>query len=244
MATSDNIIVHVNVNGQWRDKFVVPRTNDKGERVVSWFHLRHGVHTKTGMPTPMNLFVDNVEYNKTTQGIVSTNVIPDDCDYIDIDIYIFVEQHEHPFHNAAKWGYLEAVTKWIASGTEVDFVDRDGMTALMHASSENKINVVAKLLSYGANIDLVDRHNESAVMWAVHTSSTECLKLLLDSGANYTTENDRNMTPLSQALYYKWYPTYSLIAKQYTKDNTITPEIEKQLEKLRQHYEQHPENHE
>lgn len=239
MANNDEIIVDINVNGQWRDEFIVRRTNNNNERIVSWFHLRHGVHTKTGMPTPMDLLIDNVKYDKTIQGIVPINVIPDDCNSIEICIYISAE-HMHPFHNAAKWGNLKAVNKWIASGTLVDIVDKNGMTALMHASSQDKNNVVTKLLSYGAQIDLVDNHNESAVMWAVHTSSTECLKSLLSSGADYTIENDRNMTPLSQASYYQWYPTYSLIAEQYKNDNIITPEIETRLEELRQHHEKHP----
>lgn len=235
----DDIIVNLNVNGQWRDKFVVPRINNDGKRIVSWFHLRNGVYTKTGMPTPMNLFIDNVEYDKTTQGIVPTTVIPDDCDSIDICVYVSTE-HMHPFHNAAKWNNLEAVNKWIACGTEVDFVDKNGMTALMHASSQNKTDIVAKLLSYGADANLLDNKNQSAVMHAVCASSIECLKLLLDSGADYKTENDENMTPLLQALYYKWYPSYSLIVAQYTADGLNTPEMETQLAELRQHYEKHP----
>jgi ankyrin repeat protein len=215
----------------WRDFLILPFVNEHGEIVLTWFKLRHAIHNLTGEPLPMNLRINNQWCDKTLDGPITRFDLSQHDAHLNVDIMKSTNEM-HAFHYAAKWGNVDAMRKWLVAGLPINFADEDGLTAMMHAASEDKIAVVQSLLRYGADMNVMDEKNQTALMWAVHGGATECLKFLLDSGAIYNDANNMNTTPLMQAAYYEYYPTFSLIAQKYYDDGLMTREMFERLEQL------------
>ena len=95
------------------------------------------------------------------------------------------------------------MAKSFLKGSDVDFQEINGLSALMHASQEGHLELVKLLLENGATVDLLEENGWSALMFACQMGHCEVAKLLLDHGADSELQSPEWDSPLSLALQHK-----------------------------------------
>jgi hypothetical protein len=104
------------------------------------------------------------------------------------------------FYQAVKDGNLERVQELIAAGANVNHVDDDGETALIHASWKGHAAVVAALLAAGAAVNHAYKDGGwTALMMASSQGRTAVVTMLLAAGANVNQTDDNGHTALMWA---------------------------------------------
>ncbi|GMP67723.1 hypothetical protein CsSME_00027609 [Camellia sinensis var. sinensis] len=83
----------------------------------------------------------------------------------------------------ANEGDLEGITELLDSGTNVNFKDIDGRTALHVASCQGLPDVVQLLLRRGAKVDVEDRWGSTPLADAIFYKNHDVIKLLEEHGA-------------------------------------------------------------
>ncbi|XP_028062184.1 integrin-linked protein kinase 1-like isoform X2 [Camellia sinensis] len=83
----------------------------------------------------------------------------------------------------ANEGDLEGITERLDSGTNVNFKDIDGRTALHVASCQGLPDVVQLLLRRGAKVDVEDRWGSTPLADAIFYKNHDVIKLLEEHGA-------------------------------------------------------------
>ncbi|KAL1189786.1 Integrin-linked protein kinase 1 [Cardamine amara subsp. amara] len=83
----------------------------------------------------------------------------------------------------ANEGDIDGIKKMLDSGTNVDYRDIDGRTALHIAACQGRTDVVELLLNRGAKLDSTDRWGSTPLADAVYYKNHEVIKLLEKHGA-------------------------------------------------------------
>jgi ankyrin repeat protein len=84
---------------------------------------------------------------------------------------------------AARLGHVEIVSLLIASGADVNSLDGDAMTPLMHASWNGHLKVVELLLNSGALVNEEAKWGDTALAFAKQKKHTEVVAVLIKAGA-------------------------------------------------------------
>ncbi|MEZ0262981.1 MAG: ankyrin repeat domain-containing protein [Alphaproteobacteria bacterium] len=110
---------------------------------------------------------------------------------------------ERTFIKDAGRGDLPAVASFIAENIpdtfSIDVKGGSGVTALMAAAANGRLEIIAKLLEKKASLEVADDSGRTALYHAAQSGKTEAVKALLAAGANpHTHDNDFN-TPLIRA---------------------------------------------
>jgi ankyrin repeat protein len=90
------------------------------------------------------------------------------------------------------------VRKLIDSGADVNAVDKDGTTALMHSVIESDAKMMKLLIDKGANVNAKNAQDSTALMYAA--TNLAKTRVLLDAGADVKVKGKRGATPMSVAL--------------------------------------------
>ena len=85
----------------------------------------------------------------------------------------------------------------LAKGADVNFLGRDGETALMEANSAEKVGL---LVARGAQVNTRDKEGRTALMFAVDRGDVEVVEALLQAGADASVANQEGATALMYAL--------------------------------------------
>ncbi len=85
----------------------------------------------------------------------------------------------------------------LAKGADVNFLGRDGETALMEANSAEKVQL---LVARGAQVNTRDKEGRTALMFAVDRGDVEVVEALLQAGADASVANQKGATALMYAL--------------------------------------------
>lgn len=85
----------------------------------------------------------------------------------------------------------------LAKGADVNFLGRDGETALMEANSAEKVQL---LVARGAQVNTRDKEGRTALMFAVDRGDVEVVEALLKAGADASVANQEGATALMYAL--------------------------------------------
>jgi ankyrin repeat protein len=101
-------------------------------------------------------------------------------------------------HNAAGYGSLKEIQRFLAAGVDVDLLDADGNTPLLRACRFGQIHAAQLLVNEGASV------NASSSGWTGRTplhvasalGSAPLVEFLLDQGARLEAADDRGWTPL------------------------------------------------
>lgn len=101
---------------------------------------------------------------------------------------------------AAKNGDLEKVKKLIQEGAYIDDRGAEGKTALMHACSNEHLDVVQYLLKQGANVELINNHDSQAIHYGY--KNVDILKELLKYGADINYQDYYGNTPLHLTISF------------------------------------------
>ncbi|KAJ4905387.1 Integrin-linked protein kinase family [Raphanus sativus] len=86
----------------------------------------------------------------------------------------------------ANEGDIEGINKMLDSGTNVDYRDIDGRTALHVAACQGRTDVVELLLSRGAKVNSMDRWGSTPLADAVYYKNHDVIQLLEKHGAKPT----------------------------------------------------------
>ena len=91
----------------------------------------------------------------------------------------------------------EIMSLLLAKGADVNFLGRDGETALMEANSAEKVKL---LVARGAQVNATDKEGRTALMRAVDRGDVEVVEALLQAGADASVVNQKGATALMYAL--------------------------------------------
>jgi len=91
----------------------------------------------------------------------------------------------------------EIMSLLLAKGADVNFLGRDGETALMGANSAEKVRL---LVARGAQVNTKDKEARTALMFAVDRGDVEVVEALLQAGADASVVNEKGASALMYAL--------------------------------------------
>lgn len=95
---------------------------------------------------------------------------------------------------------IEAVTKALEDGSNVNETNAYGWTPLMHAARVGNLEVFNLLLEKGADIHLQDENERTALMKAILAKQVEIVKILLQHNVDLNTVDFMNRTALHWAV--------------------------------------------
>jgi len=88
----------------------------------------------------------------------------------------------------------------VDNGDDVNRIDAEGMTPLLHSCEcEPSDSVVRALLECGANVNVKDRHSQSPLAMSCERGKTEIVRMLLAKNADVDIRGDHQETALMQA---------------------------------------------
>ena len=99
---------------------------------------------------------------------------------------------------AIRNGDHSQVRKLIEAAGDVNTVDNDGTTALMHSVIESDVKMMKLLIDKGANVNVKNSLDSTALMYAA--TNLAKTRVLLDAGAEVKVKGKRGATPMSVAL--------------------------------------------
>jgi ankyrin repeat protein len=102
-------------------------------------------------------------------------------------------------HAGAEQGDVDAVSRAIAAGADLDARDADHYTALHLSAGMGHTAVVKLLLEAGASVGAVDENGETALHLASHLGHTDIARLLCDAGATVDAASASGYQPLHMA---------------------------------------------
>jgi ankyrin repeat protein len=88
------------------------------------------------------------------------------------------------FLQVAKRGNLDRVEGWIQKGADINCVNFNGETALMHAAMGGNFAIVQLLITKGADVNHGDRDRKNALMIAMGYGEETIARFLIEHGAN------------------------------------------------------------
>ena len=104
-------------------------------------------------------------------------------------------------HREVIGGNLFAVRSLIEQGSDVNEVDKFGMTPLMYAA-RGQTEIVRLLLERGADLNPINKDGDQAVHIAIREGRTLIAQTLIEQGAQLHHTNKTEHTPLLLALLY------------------------------------------
>lgn len=97
---------------------------------------------------------------------------------------------------ATATGHTFVFQRLLKTGAKVDIRDKEGWTALMHASYHSHVDMLQVLLDYGASVNITGDDGSTALIIAVRNWDTAIVNQLIDRGADFTLSMDDGWTPL------------------------------------------------
>ena len=101
---------------------------------------------------------------------------------------------------AAQVEKVDAVTRWLSEGAQLEATDHQGRTALEAAIRSGHIDVVKMLLMAGANVNAGAGNRPSALHVAAASGKTDIVNALLGAGARVDVVDEDGNAPLHIAV--------------------------------------------
>ncbi|MDI4648000.1 ankyrin repeat domain-containing protein [Cohnella hashimotonis] len=89
-----------------------------------------------------------------------------------------------PLIVSAEKGDVESVLKLLREGADINATDRDGRTAVLAATYNNRAEVVKALIEKGADINIRDRRLNNVLLYAGAEGFLDIVNLAIDAGAD------------------------------------------------------------
>ncbi|MFT5444794.1 MAG: hypothetical protein ACI8W3_003853 [Myxococcota bacterium] len=100
---------------------------------------------------------------------------------------------------AAGKGNLDAVKEMLASGTDPNEADDNGVTALHLAAAKGQLEVVKALVEAGADIDQAEYDGDTPLINASEFGHVDVVTYLVDRGADITAESSQGQLAIKHA---------------------------------------------
>ena len=139
---------------------------------------------------PLNLAIDN-NHTDCVRMLLEHGAKPNHKYFLGYEINLV------PLEN------LECLELLLQYGADPDSFNRSGMTLVMKACKQHRMDAIKLLLKYGASVNAQcpPRFDQKTVVHhAIQSGSLEITKLLLDHGAETTRPNNYKHTPLETAI--------------------------------------------
>lgn len=101
---------------------------------------------------------------------------------------------------AAVWGDVAAIERFLSAGTAIDVADAAGVTPLMYASYHFHPEAVDYLLSKGANPALLSKNGKNALLGAAEVGNWKAVQSLAAKGMDVNVRTAEGRTPLHLAM--------------------------------------------
>jgi len=88
------------------------------------------------------------------------------------------------WEHAVRDADITSIAEQLASGAEIDSLDRYGQSALMLAARRGSFEAARLLVNAGADLDITAKYGLSAIMLAVVNGHESIARLLLSAGAD------------------------------------------------------------
>jgi hypothetical protein len=98
-------------------------------------------------------------------------------------VHARTEADSFPITDAAGLGQIEMVRRLIAAGVDVNVAERHGMTAVMCAALQDRVDVIELLIRHGALLSCRDELDRTALDLAIQSGSTRAADALRRAGA-------------------------------------------------------------
>jgi hypothetical protein len=98
---------------------------------------------------------------------------------------------------------IELAKLFIDNGAEVNFIAKEGTTALTTAAERGNVQAVTLLLDNGANINYQMPNGFTALMSAAGNNKPEVVKILLAYGADKKIKDEKGLTALDYIVKQK-----------------------------------------
>jgi len=105
------------------------------------------------------------------------------------------------FVRSAENGDAKAFQLFLDAGIDCNAQSSTGLTALMAASKNGRIDLVKKLLNQKVKIDAQGKDGVTALMLAANSNQLDIVKLLLEKNADPNLEDQSGWTALMKAVY-------------------------------------------
>jgi ankyrin repeat protein len=105
--------------------------------------------------------------------------------------------------NAASKGDTLTTQKQINEGANINEVDKNGATPLMHAIWNGQTETAKALVSMGADVNVKDSQNSTALLYAASHGYYELTEILIKKGADINIKAKSGETALTNVADYK-----------------------------------------
>ena len=95
---------------------------------------------------------------------------------------------------------VQAVNEHLSKGTDIDFKNKEGLTALHITSLLGQYEVAKLLIRKGANVNIKGNDGGTALHTATFLGQYKVAKLLIQSGADVNARNNNGKTVISGTL--------------------------------------------
>ncbi len=93
-------------------------------------------------------------------------------------------------------------TELISLGADVNYTEKDDLTALMKAALNGFPKMITLLIQAGAHLEIEDSRHNTALMLATTRLHPSVVQVLIDAGANVNCIASKRLTPLMMAAYF------------------------------------------
>lgn len=100
---------------------------------------------------------------------------------------------------AVSKGDVNAVERMVAKGADVNARDKDGITALMWASTLGHTDIVKFLIAKGADVNAKTPNDDTALIFAATSRYIDIVRILIDHGADVNAADKTGRTALMMA---------------------------------------------
>ncbi|KMT03167.1 hypothetical protein BVRB_8g197210 [Beta vulgaris subsp. vulgaris] len=105
-----------------------------------------------------------------------------------------------PIHTFALSGQIHFLDQLLENGVNIDFADKDGLTALHVSIIGKKEAVISHLLRKGANPHIKDKDGVTPLHYAVQVGAIQTVKLLIKYNIDVNASDNEGWTPLHVAM--------------------------------------------
>lgn len=128
------------------------------------------------------------------------------------------------WQEATNSGDSPRVATLIASGADLDALDRHGQTALMNASHKGHVEVVRLSMQHRAKLNHTAKYGLTALILAVIADHPDVVRLLVDAGADILFEKRSMIGSLGKWTRLCFTPVTPSMAQResYTRSSEVT----------------------